>query len=132
MHLLIDAVPTTDFDDPNYLFVMLDLIFQAGGVDVCKNTLNHTEVQKVYKSTTKYDLLITEVFGTDCFLSFGHKFKIPVVGVGSTFQVPWGHDRFGLIDNPAYVPVQYLGYSEQMTLWERIRNTIFNFGLKLM
>jgi glucuronosyltransferase len=101
------------------------LVLSEWGADACDKTFQHPSVQELIKSDEKFDLLITEMFNTDCFLAFAHKFKIPVIGFSSCVFMPWTPGRFGNPDNPAYIPTHFVLYSDKMSFMERFRNTFW-------
>lgn len=110
---------------------ILEFMTSAGGYELCE-TLFETSVLKNLRNTTKkYDLLITEIFGTDCMLGFAHLFKIPVVSLTSSINLPWGSDRFGNPDNPSYIPNYFVPFLNEMTLMQRVINTITLVGAKI-
>lgn len=71
----------------------------------------------------KYDLLITEIFGNDCFAYFAHILQIPLISVVTLPASLWAADRTGMPDNPSYIPNVFVDFDPRMTLWQRIRNT---------
>lgn len=107
---------------------------QMAGHETCGLLLNeNTTVTSTLKNTTKkYDLLITEIFASDCFLGLAHEYEVPVVSVSSTVMFPWGNDRIGNVDNPSYISNTFLPYSSRMTFKERFINTIFTAYSKFM
>ncbi|XP_034232815.1 UDP-glucuronosyltransferase 2B13-like isoform X1 [Thrips palmi] len=94
------------------------------GIDDCEALFSDPGVQRLLSSNTKYDLFITELFNTDCYLAFGHRFQVPVVVLSTSPILPWGNWRFGNPDNPAYIPNMYSGSSDTMTLLERGVNAL--------
>lgn len=110
---------------------VLEFILVDAGTGLCKNVLHSPTVRELKNTKKKYDLIITEIFGTDCFLGFAYLFKIPVIGMTSSVAVPWGNDRIGNPDNPSYIP-NYLTYlSSRMDFIGRLTNTLSLLGAKL-
>lgn len=103
---------------------MMDFMMLEAGYYLCDTLLGTTVLQNLKSTTKKYDLLLTELFGTDCMLGFGHLFKIPVVAMTTSVNLPWGSDRFGNPDNPAYIPNYFVPYLSKMSFVERFFNTI--------
>lgn len=79
--------------------------------------------QNLLKSRDSYDLLITEVFGDDCFSYFAYKLGIPLVSFTTSKPVPWAAERVGLPDNPAYIPTYLTDSSPNQNFVERLFNT---------
>jgi glucuronosyltransferase len=99
------------------------LILSEWGTEACEKTLENPNVQELIKSDEKFDLLMVEMFNTDCFLAFGHKFRIPIIGFSSCTFMPWTPGRVGNPDNPAYIPTQFVLSSDKMNFMERFLNT---------
>jgi glucuronosyltransferase len=99
--------------------------------EMCKTVLEHPKVQTLINSDEKFDLIITEIFGTDCFIGLAHRFKIPFINIISSVILPWGNERIANPDHPAYIPNYFLPYPQHMTLAQRIINTVMVEGLKL-
>lgn len=86
--------------------------------------LGSSQVQEFVNSNEEFDLIIIEMFTTDCFLGLVHHFKAPFIGVTSSVIMPWMNERFGNIDHPAYIPVMFMDFSDRMSFVERLENTI--------
>lgn len=91
----------------------------------CQIALKVPAVQQLIQSNSKFDLIITELFNTDCFLGFVHKFKAPFMALTSHEIVPWSNERFGNPDNPSFIPTSFMFYSQRMTFFQRTYNTLF-------
>lgn len=94
----------------------------------CEAVLKDKAVQELIKNDgNKFDLVINEVFGADCFSGFAYKYKAPLVSVVTTISFPWIHKRIGNPDNPAYIPTYFSKITDGMTFYDRLINTI-NFA----
>ena len=91
----------------------------------CELVFKHSSVQEFLKYQDKFDVIITEIFGSDCFLGFVHKFNAPYVGVMTSIAYPWAHYRLANPDNPAYIPNYFLPYTDKMNFMERLMNIIY-------
>jgi glucuronosyltransferase len=107
------------------------LLLSVWVAEACEKTLQLPHVQHILNSDEKFDLLIAEMFNTDCFLAFAHKFKIPIIGLSTCVFLPWTPDRVGNPDNPAYIPTQSMASSDKMSFVERFINTFWNIFHKL-
>lgn len=65
-------------------------------------------------------------------LGWAWHFRVPSVVITSSANLPWAAERFGLPDNPSYIPNYFVGYDARMTLYERIINTWTLLQTKLM
>lgn len=104
-------------------------------LDCCQENLKNPDVQKLIKSNAKFDVIITEVFNSDCFLGFVHRFKAPTIGLSSHILMPWANARLSNDHNPSYVPTIFLGCAPNMNFMERLMNyaysKFFNFGFEV-
>lgn len=85
--------------------------------------LNNDRTNEILQRGEKFDLVISEIFHTDCASGLAYKLgNIPVVGLSSCVLMPYFYHRFGLPDSPSYIPSEFVGYSEKMSLPERVVN----------
>jgi glucuronosyltransferase len=88
----------------------------------CKSVLPLQEVQHLVNQ--RFDLVITELFNTDCFLGLVHILKTPFIYFSSSVLMPWANDRIGNPDNPSYIPNLFQSHSDKMGFLERLSNTV--------
>ena len=125
------AVEDTPLDNVGTGNVMFSIGMLSGmAIETCEKTLAFHSVQKLLKSDEKFDLIITELFNTDCMLGFIHKFKVPFIAIATSVLMPWGRTRFANPDNPSYIPNHFLPYSDRMTFKERFLNFLYQEGLQ--
>lgn len=96
-------------------------------LDMCQEDLSSSLFQEFLKNEKYFDVILTEYFNCDCFLSVLHKFKSPVIGISSSTVMHWTNERFGNPTNPAYIPNNLLNFTDRMSFSERIEN--FFIGL---
>jgi glucuronosyltransferase len=87
----------------------------------CKSILSLPKVQQLVNQ--RFDLIITELFNTDCFLGLIHLLKAPFIYFSSSVLMPWANDRIGNPDNPSYIPNLFQSHSDKMSFFERLSNT---------
>ena len=92
----------------------------------CDAFLRDPALQAVWR--VKPDLIMIPAFMNECALAFVHKFQVPFIYVTTSGLTPWTADTIGNPEHPAYVPNQYLSYTDDMTLWERVINTAMRIG----
>lgn len=73
-----------------------------------------------------------EQFNNDCMMAVAWKLKAPVIAMSSCNLMPWHYDRLGNPLIPSYIPGLFLGYSDNMKLWQRLNNWIGINVVKLM
>lgn len=98
---------------------------------MCEKLFGNDEVAKLRKSREKYDLIIAELYGSDCSLGFAHHFNAPIVGIMGDEMVPWAADRMGNPDNPSYMPNYLLPYTSHMSLQKRFFNVMTDLLYKI-
>ncbi|KAG7298068.1 hypothetical protein JYU34_018838 [Plutella xylostella] len=98
----------------------------------CETVSQMPSIKALLNSTMAFDLVIVEVFGTECFLPVAQRFQAPVVGLLSSVPLPWVNEQLGMPDAPAYVPSYMMGYGQRMSLWERFSNTAAVIWAKIL
>nr|XP_022913479.1 UDP-glucuronosyltransferase 2A3-like [Onthophagus taurus] len=106
------------------LLDILNIINFNAGATICYNAQNKTATQNLMKSKKEYDLIITEIFFSDCSLGFATMFNVPIIVMTSSVSMPWASDIAGLPDNPSYIPHYFSPYSQDMTFLEKLMNTV--------
>ena len=102
------------------------------GVHTCETVLSHPSMKKLIMSDEEFDVVVNEVFRTDCFLPFAYKFKAISIGVSSSMLMPWANNWLGNPDNPSYIPNIFTSYSDHMNFIERIENGITSVLYKMI
>lgn len=93
-------------------------------VFACEAVSSKPAVRALLNSTLTFDLVIVEVFGTECFLPLGQRFNAPVVGLLSSVPLPWVNEQLGNPDAAAYVSSYMMGFGQHMNMWERFANIL--------
>ena len=90
--------------------------------EYCEAFLQDPAVKSVWNN--KPDLIMLPAFMNECGLAFVHKFQVPFIYVTTSGLTPWTADIMGTPEHPAYVPNQYLSYTDDMNLLQRTINTV--------
>ena len=93
-------------------------------VHACEVVSQNPDVKALINSTKTFDLVIVEVFGSECFLPFGTRFKAPIVGLLSSVPLPWVNEQLGNPEGTAYIPAYMMSFGQRMNMWERFLNTL--------
>ncbi|XP_046401574.1 uncharacterized protein LOC124167639 [Ischnura elegans] len=136
------VIPYPDFDKEEMLKAMVgpshSPVMEIIGLwslskSFCEIQLASPELQKYLKdpSSFNFDVIFVEVFFFDCLLGFAHHFKAPVIAMVSQFSLPWAYDIVGNPHSYSHSPSIFLPYGENMTFFERLRNTLFILGTSL-
>jgi glucuronosyltransferase len=88
----------------------------------CTSILQLAKIRELVNQ--RFDLVITELFNTDCFLGVIHKLRAPFIYFSSTVLMPWANDRFGNPDNPSYIPNLFQTHNDKMDFFERLLNAV--------
>jgi glucuronosyltransferase len=121
----MDAIAT------GYVHTTISFLAYMGYVN-CENTMEFPAMKKFIAQNEKFDLIITEVFNTDCLLGYIYRQNTPFIGLSSSVMMPWAHARFGNPDNPSYMGNHFLFHANEMTFPERIINVLYEEGLKVV
>lgn len=100
------------------------LVLGDVGETVCEVAYTSRTVQSFLKENQKFDVALTEYFNTDCFVPLAKKLNVPLIRIHSCSLMPWSSHRFGMPENPSYMPNNFLPFSDKMTFFERLENTI--------
>ena len=106
-------------------------LLRQWALEHCQAALNIPEVRQLIKSDAKFDLIITEMFNSDCFLGFVHRFQAPFISLQSHEILPWANSRIGNPDNPSYIPASLMAFKPQMTFFQRTANSLFLYSVKV-
>lgn len=93
---------------------------------MCNVAFSSKTVQDFLKEDNHFDVAISEYFNSDCILTVAKKLKVPVVRIHSCTLMPWTSKRYAIPDHPAYIPNNFLPFSDRMSFFERIENTIIS------
>ncbi|XP_059045118.1 uncharacterized protein LOC131840922 [Achroia grisella] len=115
-----------------WTIIQITLMAVHYGRTDCKTMLSNENVQNLWKTNTKFDLVVTEQFNSDCSLGLAYKLKTPVVGITSHKIMPWHMSRFGIGYNPSYIPFMFLEGGTKPTLYQRVERTIFYYYSKIL
>ena len=102
--------------------------------ETCRDALNSPHVDKILQihASQPFDLVVTEMFDTDCSLGIIHQLNVPYVGLSSCALFPWYYDRVNLPDIPSYIPSEFVGFPPDMGFFDRIMNWITTRTMKTL
>lgn len=110
-----------------YLTYLMPLLIEESSQLSCDNGLNSTSVRNFLKEKNHFDLAIVQYFDSDCFLPLAKTFNAPIIRIHTCSLMAWSSDRYGNPNNPAYIPNNLLAFSDKMTFFERVENTLVTF-----
>nr|XP_032518412.1 uncharacterized protein LOC116770883 [Danaus plexippus plexippus] len=89
----------------------------------CRIMLDDENVQNLWESETRFDLVIVEQFNSDCALALAHRLKAPVIGISSHMILPWHYDRYGIIYNPSFSLFDFMEGGTKPTFLQRLKRS---------
>lgn len=97
----------------------------------CKKLVEFQPLAEALRSD--YDVLLVENFNSDCMLGLSHVYgqSAPIIQLSSTGLMHWSSSRFGVSDNPSYVPIISSAFTNPMSFLQRLENTILNIYYKI-
>jgi len=82
-------------------------------------------MQLLETATPRYDVFVTEAFGTEAMLMFAHRLGLPAILISPTGLQPRISECLANPANPSYIPHPMSpGFRPPMTFTERIQNTV--------
>ncbi|XP_044750032.1 UDP-glycosyltransferase UGT5-like isoform X4 [Coccinella septempunctata] len=97
------------------------------GQAICESTYFSGRLNEILNTTIPYDLIVVEMFNTDCFLPISFKFKAPIVAISSSTLLPWVISRSGIPLNPSYMQSVFMGYPKNLDFLERFENSMITW-----
>lgn len=95
------------------------------GKQSCENALTSPQLQHFIRTNSeKFDLVIMEIFNTECPLGIAHKIqpKAPVIALSSCPMMSWHYARVSMPHLASYMPVLFSSNSQKMSFVERLQN----------
>lgn len=94
---------------------------------ICPVLFTAQEIRDLWERGEKFDLVILQVFETECVYQLAKQFNCPVIATQSAITMSWAAARFGMSINPSYIPNNYMLLSGTMNFWQRVENTVITF-----
>ncbi|KAJ9584434.1 hypothetical protein L9F63_021227, partial [Diploptera punctata] len=92
----------------------------------CDEQISSPQIQEFIKSNKSYDLVFLQTLLRQCYYGLVHHVgSPPVIGfvsMGYMWSLP---DSIGTTSHPSYIPDILLPYTDHMTFFERLDNTLF-------
>ncbi|KAJ6647865.1 UDP-glycosyltransferase UGT5 [Pseudolycoriella hygida] len=87
-------------------------------------TLDYPVLQDTLQKKDEYDLLIIDMYLTDALLGLAYYLDIPSVVLCSSGTNKWANEMVGNPHNPSYNPNQFLGFTDKMSIKQRLINSL--------
>ncbi|KAJ3658314.1 hypothetical protein Zmor_010059 [Zophobas morio] len=123
--LVMDVLNVSAFVPKTRFGTYLSNVMLAyNGWKTCYEGFSSPTFRDLLNRDDTFDIVILEFFNTDCFAPFAFKFQAVLVGVSSCLPMHWTNERFANVYNPSYIPFAQMDFSDRMTFWERVENTV--------
>lgn len=109
-----------------WTLISTGLFLSWTGTANCDAMLQNKRVQGLVKNKQKFDVALVELFNSDCGLGLAYKLGAPAVSITTHILMPWHYKRFGIPDNPSYVPYHFLEGGSKPTLYQKIERIVFD------
>ncbi|XP_034253455.1 UDP-glucuronosyltransferase 2B15-like [Thrips palmi] len=105
-------------------FKIVELINNFAGPDLCRRVFETQHFKDVMSGKYgKFDVVFTEIFGSDCWSVVAYKLNLPLISVVTAPDFAWMHERVGSVDNPSYIITPDEPVAGKMSFLERAMNT---------
>lgn len=100
----------------------------------CRDAINSPQLDQILEihNQKSFDIVLVELFDTDCPLGIIHKLNVPHIGMSSCALFPWYYDRVNLPDVPSYNPSGFLDHANNMNVVQRAKNWLIFKTMKLL
>ncbi|XP_020710321.2 UDP-glucosyltransferase 2-like isoform X2 [Athalia rosae] len=105
------------------------LFIHMTGTEICR-LLELPLLQDLINNPPKdppYDLVVTELFYSNCYFAFGRHLGVPVVAITPSPMIPYANEPLGNPLNTAYVSDIEDDSIKNLTFWGRLKNTIITW-----
>lgn len=108
----------------NMYFWDMSIKYFDVGVEFTNWTISSKNLQDFLQLKQHFDVIVVEVCTIDALLSFGNYYNAPVVGISAFGASKWTTDIVGTPNFAAYVPHTLNHYTDRMTFWQRMYNSL--------
>ncbi|XP_046482543.1 UDP-glucosyltransferase 2-like isoform X1 [Neodiprion pinetum] len=131
LHNLVNNITADYASIHGGVYQMMNFLCNREVKDLC-GLLPLPQLQRVTNADTKYDVMITEILGSNCYLSVAHIMKIPFIGIVTNVVYPWVIDPVFGDANPSFIPSQLSTFTNEMSFFERVENMMIHVYSKFL
>lgn len=120
--------PISDIFNSKYSSDWSNLVlYWKAGLATTQYALENTNVQQfIEQDDTDFDLVISEQFFQEAFLMFAHKYRAPIVTIGTLGYADYMDRAMGLLTPWSFVPHPILLYVDEMSFSQRCYNFLIS------
>lgn len=93
---------------------------------MCEVLTNLPQVHDIVNNGEKFDVILVELFNSECAYGITHFIDAPVIGLQSHLPMPWTLEYYGQPEFSAYMPCIFLSSGPHMGFRERVENELFS------
>lgn len=90
----------------------------------CK-LLQKKNMKILANSMENFDIALTELFVSDCYLGFIHKFKVPFIALSSSPLIIWNALRLGVSADSAFMPHFDSPFSSDISFSRKVESVLY-------
>lgn len=109
-----------------YFWDMIHKYFDTAN-DMVNWTVTSRNLQEFLKIKQSFDVIVVEVCVNEALLGLGNYYNAPVVGISAFGASKWTTDLVGTPNFASYVPHTLNHYTDRMTFWQRMLNSLTFF-----
>ncbi|XP_053692178.1 UDP-glycosyltransferase UGT5-like [Sabethes cyaneus] len=120
--------PVSDMFEAKYSSDVSNLfLYWNVGISTTKYALRNPDVQHfIEQDDSSFDLVISEQFYQEAFLMFAHKYRAPIVTIGTLGYSDFMDRAMGLLTPWSFVPHPILMYKDDMSFSQRCYNFLIS------
>lgn len=99
-------------------------LYYATAMNATKWAASSKNFQEFLKIKQHFDVIIVEAILWDALLAIGNHYNAPVIGFSPFGASKWTGDMVGSPIFPSYVPHTMNHYTDRMTFWQRMYNSL--------
>lgn len=104
--------------------MLVDFLYSLG-LETTDYAFKRENVKEFLREdNSRFDLILAEQFYQEAFLMLAHKYRAPVVTVGTFGFAQYMGPLMGMMNMWSHVPHEFLPYTDRMTFWQRMYNSV--------
>ena len=102
----------------------LDLVYDIG-LGTSEYAFNKPNIREfIMNDDQHFDLIFAEQFYQEAFLMLAHKYKAPIVTLGTFGFASYMYPIMGAMSPWSHVPHEFMSFTDHMTFYERVYNVL--------
>lgn len=103
--------------------MLVDFLYSLG-LETTEHAFSRDNVRQFLRNDySRFDLILAEQFYQEAFLMLAHKYRAPIVTVGTFGFAQYMGPMMGMMNMWSHVPHEFLPYTDRMSFWQRVYNS---------